>query len=1078
MAHGRLGTTARARAGIALMLAGLFGAMFSAFAPLATAVPVSGDPSGALTGFEIEGNQVHQVAGKLDWQDLVGSSSLTVVTDDTLDTGLQGTSKENDPSGWICNTGGNNPGKANILKAAVNVRTDDTGGPWVDLALVREKGEGDTHVNFEFNQHTITNPCPFTGRTTGDLLVVADFPGGSGSANVEVYLWDSAITPDGEWVLKNSFPATKAAAASNGSDTKAPNVITDYIFGLGTIDTREFAEASLDLSAVFGENPTTCVTFGDLNVRSRSSGSSITSALQDRLPQTPVDLSTCGSIQIKKLDDADNLLDGATFGVFASEEDAATRDATLAIDTCVTGELPGSADQGLCTFTGLNPNADGYWVSELSAPDGYELDSTILGPIPVGNREDVDLTPTPFVDPRHTGTVRVTKAVTSEDEPFEVDPADLAGLRFILEQNSQQATTWPAGAPAECTLDGSSLSCDIGPVVLGDYVLTEDASTLPAGMAKGPDVPVTVDADGQVVEATITNPLSPINIALDKSGPATANVGDLITYTFKVTTTGEPLTITDLSEVDDGAGFADRCDPAHPLTGPDKSTSVDPQNDDDDLLELGETWQWTCQHTVTLADATDATDGTALWNKATVTGEDANGREVSANDTHLVTILLPSLSVDKTPDGGTVLPGQEATFTIVLSNAGPGSANDASLSDALPDGIDWSVAGTDGESCSIKPDEGTIGQVLTCDFGTIRSGDDRTVTVTGTPDTANCGVLNNTAFADAANNPDDPASDSGDITVQCADVTVLKTAKPGSINAGQAATFDITVTNKSETVDATEVVLSDNLPDGIHWTLSGADAEDCSIKPDTGTVGQVLTCSFGLISAGGTRTVTVSGPTTQRDCGVISNTASVSAGNEPADAGQDNQSTATVTVTCPPPPPPPPPGIPGINIVKDGPASATVGQSVTYTFTVTNVGAVPLSNVSVTDDKCAPVQFVGGDTNLNEQLDLTETWTYTCTRSVLSSDAPSVTNTATATGKDVQGTTVQDTDTHTLAVTAVLGAVVVPTTAPPAVQPAALPRTGSSTSLLLMLSGALLLLGGALFASAEGWTLHALRRQD
>lgn len=1076
MAHGRTGRTTRARAGAALMLVGLFGAMFSAFAPVATAVPVSGDPNGTLTGFEIDGNQVSTVTGKLDWQDLVGSPSLTIITDDTLDTGLKGTSKENEPSGWVCDTGGANPPKANILKAAVNVRTDGSGGPWVDLALVRETGEGSTHVNFEFNQNTITNPCPFTGRTTGDLLVVADFPGGSESANVEVYLWDSAITADGEWVLKNTFPANKAAAASNGSDDKTPNVITDYIFGLGTIDTREFAEASLDLSAVFGENPTSCVTFGALNIRSRSSGSSITSALQDRLPQTPIDLSTCGRVIVHKVDDAGNPLAGATFGLWpaaATVPDVGvdgTRPSTGSIATCT------SAANGSCTFNTVNPG--GYKVAELTPPAGYAIDPTVIN-VTVLAKQTVNVT-APFVDPRFTGTVRVIKAVTDGGEPVDVDPLVLDGLRFVLLEkiSLQQATTWPDGDDAECTLDGTSLTCDIGPVTLGDYILTEDASTLPAGMAKGPDVPVTVDEDGEIVEATITNPLSPVNIDLDKSGPATANVGDLITYTFKVTTTGEPLRITKIEEIDVGAGFADRCDAAHPLTGPDKSKAVDNDNNDDDLLEFGETWQWTCKHTVTLADATDG-DGTALWNKAKVTGHEANdiAREVTAEDTHLVTILLPNLSVDKTPDGGTVLPGQEATFTIVVNNAGPGRANAATLSDDLPDGVDWSVGGTDAKDCSIEPDVGTADQVLTCDFGAIASGGSRTITVTGTPGNTACGPLNNTAYADATNNPDDPASDSGDITVQCADVTVVKTAQPGLISAGQNAVFSITVTNKSATELATGVVLTDNLPNGIRWTVSGADAEDCSIKPDTGTVGQVLTCDFGLIAAGGTRTVTVSGPTTQSNCGVIPNTASVSAGNEAAGAGQDNQSTATVTVTCPLPPPP---GTPGINIVKDGPASGTVGESVTYTFTVTNAGAVALSNVTVTDDKCAPVQFVGGDTNLNEQLDLTETWTYTCTRPLVSADVPSVTNTATATGRDALGATVLDTDTHTLGVTEVLGQVVTPTTttAPPVVEAVALPRTGSSSSGLLMLSGALLLLGGALFASAEGWTLHVLRRQD
>src|SRR5690606_15072658 len=40
--------------------------------------------------------------------------------------------------------------------------------------------------------------------------------------------------------------------------------------------------------------------------------------------------------------------------------------------------------------------------------------------------------------------------------------------------------------------------------------------------------------------------------------------------------------------------------------------------------------------------------------------------------------------------------------------------------------------------------------------------------------------------------------------------------------------------------------------------------------------------------------------------------------------------------------------MPGINVDKTGPASATVGEVVTYTITVTNTGTVPLSTVTVT----------------------------------------------------------------------------------------------------------------------------------
>jgi hypothetical protein len=72
------------------------------------------------------------------------------------------------------------------------------------------------------------------------------------------------------------------------------------------------------------------------------------------------------------------------------------------------------------------------------------------------------------------------------------------------------------------------------------------------------------------------------------------------------------------------------------------------------------------------------------------------------------------------------------------------------------------------------------------------------------------------------------------------------------------------------------------------------------------------------------------------------------------------------------------------------------GGDVTYTYVVTNSGQVPLTNVTVTDDKCSPVAYLSGDTNSNSMLDLTESWTFTCSASL----TETTTNTGTATGHD------------------------------------------------------------------------------
>ena len=104
---------------------------------------------------------------------------------------------------------------------------------------------------------------------------------------------------------------------------------------------------------------------------------------------------------------------------------------------------------------------------------------------------------------------------------------------------------------------------------------------------------------------------------------------------------------------------------------------------------------------------------------------------------------------------------------------------------------------------------------------------------------------------------------------------------------------------------------------------------------------------------------------------------------------------------------------PGINIVKTGSATqVNPGETVTYTYTVTNTGDTTLNDVTVTDDKCAPVTYQSGDTNGDGKLQTSETWTYTCSQPI----SVATTNVATSTGTDKNGLKVTAQDTFTVAV--------------------------------------------------------------
>jgi uncharacterized repeat protein (TIGR01451 family) len=102
--------------------------------------------------------------------------------------------------------------------------------------------------------------------------------------------------------------------------------------------------------------------------------------------------------------------------------------------------------------------------------------------------------------------------------------------------------------------------------------------------------------------------------------------------------------------------------------------------------------------------------------------------------------------------------------------------------------------------------------------------------------------------------------------------------------------------------------------------------------------------------------------------------------------------------------------------------SAAPGETIHYTFEVSNTGNVPLSIISVVDDICEPSASINGyanegDINQNGILDPGETWVYTASYVVNIEDPNPLVNTATARG--MWGVTehwVTDTDTASITI--------------------------------------------------------------
>ncbi|WP_187294242.1 gliding motility-associated C-terminal domain-containing protein [Olleya sp. ITB9] len=161
---------------------------------------------------------------------------------------------------------------------------------------------------------------------------------------------------------------------------------------------------------------------------------------------------------------------------------------------------------------------------------------------------------------------------------------------------------------------------------------------------------------------------------------------------------------------------------------------------------------------------------------------------------------------------------------------------------------------------------------------------------------------------------------------------------------------------------------------------------------------------------------------TQIDSGQVENQATVSATNtdnitvsDISGTTVDTDNTTVITLCT----------SSGINVVKtaaiaNGDTCLAVDSQVTYTFTVTNTGSVSIDTITINDtllggDITADVTLTG-DTNNDNILQPTETWTYTApdyTVTQADVDAGTITNTVTVNGNDVlDNTNITDNDTY------------------------------------------------------------------
>lgn len=309
-------------------------------------------------------------------------------------------------------------------------------------------------------------------------------------------------------------------------------------------------------------------------------------------------------------------------------------------------------------------------------------------------------------------------------------------------------------------------------------------------------------------------------------------------------------------------------------------------------------------------------------NTATVT--QAFSDPVSSNNSSTVTTNpTPSsdLIVTKTVDNQTPLMGQNVTFTILLTNAGPSTATGISIADALPNGYTF---------ISHSTTAGTYNQAQWT-LNSLASGASETLTIVALVNPL--GNYANTASVVLVNefdpNISNNTSTSTPIPIPNADLSVVKTVDIQTPNVGNTITFTIVATNNGP-VNATGVIVNDLLPAGYTFISSTAPA-GTSYNNSTGV------WNIGNLDNGLSRTITMLVQVNPN--GPYTNIATI-LGNQFDNNLNNNSSISSPTVGQ----------TADLVVVKTVNNSAPqVGQNVTFTIAVNNNGTSNATGVIVQD---------------------------------------------------------------------------------------------------------------------------------
>ena len=395
--------------------------------------------------------------------------------------------------------------------------------------------------------------------------------------------------------------------------------------------------------------------------------------------------------------------------------------------------------------------------------------------------------------------------------------------------------------------------------------------------------------------------------------------------------------------------------------------------------DVAEDTEWenvaTVTHTIPTEDPTDDPDETEEETK------ESNEVEIEEGAPELVVSKLQKVNDGQfTNELLEVFVGDTVTYSITVKNIGSEAAAGVVITDEIPAGLTFIA---DSVSGNVVVNDNVISWVV----GPLAVGEEQTVSFAVTvpkvdKDTSWTNVAT-AVYGNDPTNPDDP-EESNEVTVETEYVAPeLEIIKKQQANDGEATTnmlavveddvvtYYITVTNTTSTADAKEVVITDEIPEGL--TLVENSISDNGTLADN-----TITWNIGDLVSGQSVTVSfqvtvpdVAEDTEWENVATVKQTVPTEDPTDAPDATEEDTEESNEVVIGE--------GAPAVTITKEQKVNegeftkevleALVGDTVTYNLTVKSTGTETATGVVITDEIPAGLELVADSVTDNGTVD-------------------------------------------------------------------------------------------------------------